>query len=245
VPPETRLAALTSAKHADTARARWTEAALRLYRRYEAEIVEACELCPWSSRVRRESRLREMVLLDDDPSSIGSSLDAIESICDEEVDVALLLYPRLGVDRRAFERFSATVRDADVARRTLGNVPFVFAVFHPDATPDLAEPERLIPFLRRTPDPTIQLLRSSVLDHVRGMTPQGTQFIDPESLAATLTACPEPSLRERIASANLATTLRVGVEAMTRRFEDIARDRDETYGALARLYDPGLPEGAA
>jgi hypothetical protein len=29
--------------------------------------------------------------------------------------------------------------------------------------------------------------------------------------------------------ANLATTLRIGVDTIARRFEDIARDRDETH----------------
>jgi hypothetical protein len=215
------------------ASAMWIEQSLRLYRRYELEVVEACELCPWASRVRRDDRLRERVLLQRDPASLGPSLDAIQRFSEEEVDVALLLYPRLGLGRGAFEQFAARVRDADVGRRALGNVPFVFAVFHPDAAPDLAEPERLIPFLRRTPDPTIQLLRSTVLDRVRGVTPQGTQFVDPHALT-TLDANVEPSLRERIASANLATTLRIGVETIARRFEDIARDRDETYGALSQ-----------
>jgi hypothetical protein len=206
----------------------WTEETVRLYRRYEREIVEACELCPWASRVRRDGRLRERVLLQRDPESLAPSLDAIQELSLEEVDVVLLLYPRLGLSRSAFDQFSARVRDADVARRSLGSVPFVFAVFHPDAAPDIAEAERLIPFLRRTPDPTIQLLRSSVLDHVRGMTPQGTQFVDPTAIG-TLGTSSEPSLRERIALANLATTLRIGVDTIARRFEDIARDRDETH----------------
>jgi hypothetical protein len=218
----------------------WIEQSLRLYRRYELEVVEACELCPWAARVRRDDRLRERVLLQRDPTSLGPSLDAIQSFSDQDVDVALLLYPRLGLERGAFEQFAARVRDADVGRRTLGNVPFVFAVFHPDAAPDLAEPERLIPFLRRTPDPTIQLLRSTVLDRVRGVTPQGTQFVDPQTLT-TLDAAAEPSLRERIASANLATTLRIGVETIAGRFEDIARDRDETYRALKQRDQGSRP----
>jgi len=211
--------------------AAWTEETVRLYRRYEREVVEACELCPWASRVRREGRLRERVLLQRDPESLGPSLDAMEELSREEVDVVLFLYPRLGLSRSEFDQFAARVRDADVARRTLGNVPFVFAVFHPDAAPDIAEAERLIPFLRRTPDPTIQLLRSTVLDHVRGMTPQGTQFVDPTAIG-TIDTSGEPTLRERIASANLATTLRIGVDTITRRFEDIARDRDETHRKL-------------
>jgi hypothetical protein len=223
---------------------RWTEETVRLYRRYEIEIVEACELCPWASRVRRDGRLRERVLLQLDTETLGPSLDAIQSLSLEEVDVALLIYPRLGQGRAAFEQFAARVRDADVARRSLGTVPFVLAVFHPDADPDIAEPERLIPFLRRTPDPTIQLLRSSVLDRVRGVTPQGTQFVDPQALA-TLDASVEPSLRERIASVNLATTLRIGVETMRRRFEDLTRDRDATHRMLKQTSNAIVDRAAS
>jgi hypothetical protein len=209
--------------------ARWAEQTVRLYRRYEREIVEACDLCPWALRVRQDGRIRERVLLQDG-ETLAPSLDAIHAFAAEDIDVALLLYPRIGLGRAAFDSFAGRIRDADVSRQSLGQVPFVFAVFHPDADPDTKEPERLIPFLRRTPDPTIQLLRSSVVDRVRGTTPQGTQFVDPRLLEAL--SAPVPSLRERIASANLATTLRIGVDTLARRFDAIIRDREETHRAL-------------
>ena len=211
-------------------RAQWEEQTLRLYRRYEEEIVGACELSPWPTRVRREDRVGERVLLEEDAQDLAPSLVAIDELIAAGVEVGLLLYPRAYVRRNLFEQFAAALNKAEVARRPLGKAPFVFAVFHPDAAPDLAEPERLIPFLRRTPDPTIQLLRSSVLDKVRATSPQGTQFVDPTALK-TLQAS-EPSLRERIASANLATTLRIGVDTLARRLDDILRDRIETHRSL-------------
>ncbi len=208
---------------------RWTEQTVRLYRRYEREIVEACDLCPWAVRVRLDGRIRERVLLQED-DLLTSSLDAIHAFAEQDIDVALLLYPRIGLGRAAFDHFAGRLRDADVARQSLGQVPFVFAVFHPEAAPDTREPERLIPFLRRTPDPTIQILRSRVVDRVRGTTPQGTQFVDPRLVEAL--SAPVPSLRERIASANLATTLRIGVETLSLRFDEIIRDREETHRTL-------------
>jgi hypothetical protein len=210
--------------------ARWAEQTVRLYRRYEREIVEACDLCPWALRVRQDGRVRELVLLQEGDDLLAPSLEAIHAFAAEDIDVALLLYPRIGLGRAAFDSFAGRVRDADVSRQSLGHVPFVFAVFHPDANPDTKEPERLIPFLRRTPDATIQLLRSSVVDRVRGTTPQGTQFVDPRLIEAL--SAPVPSLRERIASANLATTLRIGVETLAHRFDEIIRDREETHRAL-------------
>jgi hypothetical protein len=209
---------------------RWAEQAVRLYRRYEREIVEACDLCPWAVRVRHDGRIRERVLLQEDDTLLAPSLDAIFAFAKEDIDVALLLYPKIGLGRAAFDHFASRLRDADVARQSLGQVPFVFAVFHPEAAPDTREAERLIPFLRRTPDPTIQLLRSSVVDRVRGTTPQGTQFVDAHLIEAL--SAPVPSLRERIATANLATTLRLGVDTLTHHFDEIIRDREETYRAL-------------
>jgi hypothetical protein len=217
----------------DRARVQWEAETLRLYRRYEQEIVDACELCPWSVRVRREARVAERVLLQEDCEDLSPSLAAIEELLHVGAHVGLLIYPRLRFPRNPFEQFAAALNKAEVARRNVGEAPFVFAVFHPEAMPDLAEPERLIPFLRRTPDPTIQLLRSSVLDKVRSSAPQGTQFVDPSALL-TLQAA-EPSLRERIATANLATTMRIGVTALGDRLDDILRDRIETHRSLLRI----------
>jgi hypothetical protein len=208
---------------------RWIAETTRLYRRYEEEVVHAYDLCPWAAQVRRDARLREHVVLQRDTRSVAPSLEAIDAL-GLDVDLALLIYPRLDGGRSVFEQFAARVRDAEVARRKLGGAPFVFAVFHPDAAPDLEEPERHIPFLRRTPDPTIQLLRASVLERIRGGASQGTQFVDP----LTLSVLPPqgPSLRERIARTNLATTLRVGIDALKGSLDDILRDRESTHRAL-------------
>jgi hypothetical protein len=210
---------------------RWTVEAVRLYRRYQHEIVEACGLCPWAVRVRQDGRVREHVLVQREDVSVDPSLNAILALAEASVDVALLIYPRLSLGRGAFEQFAARVREADVRRWPLGEVPFVCAVFHPEADPDLTDPQRLIPFLRRTPDPTIQFLRSSVLDRVRSAGGQGTQFVDPSLFSLLTTAT--PPLREQIARANHATTVRLGLETLTRRLDDIVHDREVTYRALA------------
>src|SRR5262249_32562635 len=38
-----------------------SEEAVRVYRRYQIEIVEALNLCPWAERARLEGRVREVV----------------------------------------------------------------------------------------------------------------------------------------------------------------------------------------
>lgn len=222
----------------------WTEQALRLYRRYELEIVGALNLCPWAEKARLEGRVREHILLQTEDASVEPSLLALrdaDSARDAptaapEVDVALLIYPRLQIGRVDFDDFAARIRDAEAARHELGRVPFVSAVFHPLATPDRSQPERLIPFLRRTPDPTIQFVRASILERVRERAPQGTQFVDLASLDASASNGGEATpLRERIARSNLMTVERIGIAELTHRLDEIKRDRDASYRALAMV----------
>jgi hypothetical protein len=218
----------------------WTLEAIRLSRRYQIEIVEACGLCPWAARARAEGAVRERVLLEPEAALHEASLEAIEELAhDERVEVGLLVYPRLPLGRMEFEHFAARVRNADAGRRPLGEAPFMCAAFHPDAEPDTEDPERLIPFLRRTPDPTIQLVRSSVLERVRAGTPQGTQFVDVRNLDVNVEyAVP---LRERIARTNFATAERMGVAELKRRMDAIVGDRDRTYQRLARESLESVP----
>lgn len=213
----------------------WEREALRLYQRYEIEIVEACGLCPWAERARLEGRVLPRVVLAEGEAAVGAAVAAMAEIEREpRIEVALLVFPRSGLDRSAFQSFMERVRDADASRHELGTVPFVMAAFHPDAPADLSHPERLIPFLRRTPDPTIQLLRADVLDRVRGRVSQGTQFFDVEQLDFLAKPGGEAvvPLRERIARVNLSTVERLGVEEMDRRLQDIQRDRERSYLAL-------------
>ena len=213
--------------------AAWTREALRVHRRYQTEIVERCGLCPWAEGARLGGRVRERVLLQTDGTDVGPSLAALSELAaDRSVEVAFLVYPRLEVSRLGLEDFAATVRTADGARYELGKVPFVFAVFHPDAEPETDDPERLIPFLRRTPDPTFQLVRVAVLDAVRSLSSQGTQFVSPAAFEAMQSAQVQVPLRERIARTNLATVRRMGIETMRRALDDIRRDRDEAYARL-------------
>jgi hypothetical protein len=213
---------------------RWKREAIRLHRRYQTEIVEAYRLCPWAERALLDGRVREAVILQESGDVVAPSLAAIDSwVDDADVDVAFAIYPRLVLGRQAFHDFAARLRDAETARHDLGTIPFVFAAFHPEADPDTGDPERLIPFLRRTPDPTLQFLRASALDGIRAGASQGTQFLDMASLEAVLSGTAQPPLRERVARANLATAERCGIAALRRHLDDIRRDRDETYRALA------------
>jgi hypothetical protein len=215
--------------------AEWTREATRLFRRYEREIVEAYGFCPWSTPARRAGKVRERILLQTD-ADVTPSIEAMAELAKEAVvEVAVLIYPRMTLTPPELDAFVATVRNVDAAIHPLGAIPFAMAAFHPHSPIDRVQPERLIPFLRRTPDPTIQIVRSSALDRVRSGTPQGTSFVNAGTLDLAALVQPPPPLRERIARANLEKVDAVGIDEVARRLDDIRRDRDATYARLSEI----------
>jgi hypothetical protein len=201
-------------------------------------MVEALGFCPYAERCRLDGRTREVVLSAPIPSDadVASAIEAIAG--DEAIEIGLLLFPRLAIHPKKLHQWVEHLRKAHALRRD-GAPVLALEGFHPDAGADTSSPDRLTPFVRRTPDPTIQLTRLSVLERVRRGTPQGTAFFDPSTmdLATLLADDPRRALHERIAEHNHATVLRLGVDDVARRIEDILRDRDERYLAL----DPTLP----
>src|SRR5512139_871088 len=109
--------------------------ALRIYRRYMVEFVEAFGLCPWAERARREGHVRERVVLHAG-TELAPALEAVEELSrDSEVHVGLVLFPRLRLERMDFERFVADLRVADAARYPDESPEMAMAAFHPDARP--------------------------------------------------------------------------------------------------------------
>jgi hypothetical protein len=209
---------------------------LRLNRRYLDEVVEAFALCPWALRSRLDGQVEERVFEQDSPDFFAESLDALAALAeDDSLEIGLFIYPRLRLGRLDFEHFVRRLRAHDEERYPVGEVPLAMAAFHPDAEPNLEDAERLIPYLRRSPYPTIQVVRRTALDRVRGGADEGTAYLD-LSLVASLDMhqAVSPPLRERIARANLATVQRVGKDTVEAALRDILRDRDETEARLAR-----------
>lgn len=210
---------------------------LRVYRRYAVEVVEALDFCPYAERCRAEGRTREVVVLRPE-LDLERGLAEVEPLAaDERIEVALMIWPRVRCSRLDFARFVERLRAAHQA--SPGGLVMAMEGFHPDAEPpasidgEHAAP-KLVPFVRRTPDPTIQLVRHAVLDRVRRATPSGTAFFDPASIdLATLLETPAPRpLHERIAAANRETVERLGVDRVRAVMDDILRDRDASYAAL-------------
>jgi len=126
----------------------------------------------------------------------------------------MLIFARAAVASPAFDRFTEDVRRADRERcRAEGRKDFVMAAFHPDAATTFSNRYQLVSYLRRTPDPTIQLVRAELLDPLRAA---------------------RPSLSDDIAEQNFARVNAQGAGLLDRVLRDIRRDRDETYATLTR-----------
>lgn len=207
--------------------------ARRIYARYATEFVEALSLCPWAARARQDGHVEVEVVLESD-ANVEAALRAFEALTSEpHVEVGLVVFPRLTLDRRAFEAFVSRLREQDAARQG-GSPAMAAAAFHPDARADLTTAARLVPFIRRSPDPTIQLVRLSVLDAVRRPRDMGTAFLDPSTidLRSFITTPVKPLLHERVAETNLEQLQARGVDAAEAILEDIQRDRDASYARI-------------
>jgi hypothetical protein len=210
------------------------EAAIRLFRKYVDAFVEPYGICPWSAPARRSGHVRELVLLDAEPI-IEPILAAIESLAvDPAIEIGILIFPCIRLDRATWAHFVADVRSADSDARER-SVPFAMAEFHPEAAPVLEPSGAFVSFLRRTPDPTIQLVRRTALERVRGQDDQGSGFFDPamiERLLEKPLAQKKPQLHDRVEAHNRATVSEAGLAKIAALLDALKRERDATYAAL-------------
>jgi hypothetical protein len=188
--------------------------ALRLNDRYLREVVLEFGLCPWADRVIEGQQLRRAVDTAADPA-VASALLFIDQLetAGPDAPIGFLIFPCATIASPAFDRYVEEVRRADRNRRreAVGRPDFVMAAFHPDAAETFATPYQLVSFLRRTPDPTIQLVRA-------------------DRLAQTRAA--HPSVSDDVAQQNHATVTARGADTLDRVLRAIRADRDRSYAAI-------------
>jgi hypothetical protein len=143
--------------------------ALRLHSRYLDEVVRGYGLCPWADRAMRDGRVRRHVIADAAPP-VEDALPFIDGTEDEggAVDVGFVIYPRLTLTAAAFDGYAERLRRADQTRRPAGERPrYLMAAFHPFGAEQFSTPFQMVSFIRRTPDPTIQIVRADLLEAIR------------------------------------------------------------------------------
>jgi hypothetical protein len=140
------------------------------------------------------------VILDDYvlPALLRAAAE-VDTLPEKQCEVALLLVPGFTDGPAAFLELCAQVR------RPLRH--FHCVAFHPELRADISNENRAVQFLRRAPDPTLQLVSIATLERVRGERTGGTVYV---GNTATMDFHLPPSLSEEIARANLATILEHG-----------------------------------
>ena len=148
--------------------------ALRVNSRYVEEVVIGWGLCPWAAQAWREGAVARRVLVDPAPER-ETEIDGVLAFIDEiapnpAISIGLVIFPRATLTEAAWGTFAERVRRADRARRPPEvSPPFLLAAFHPKSggsAAAAASSGALVAFIRRTPDPMLQLVRASLLDRL-------------------------------------------------------------------------------
>ncbi|MCU1279938.1 MAG: hypothetical protein JWM53_3484, partial [bacterium] len=196
---------------------------LRINERWITEVVERFGVCPFAQPAMKAGAVARRVVRE--PERARALIDELAG--DDKIDVALLIFPSVTMSAQEFNGWCAPLRAANPA--------FVAAVFHPETPYDLATPAQAVGFFRRAPDPTLQLVRVSTLDAVRG-TAGGKFMFDFSASAWAELARREHKLptSDRIARDNHALIVRDGVSTLQSIYDDIRADRERSYRAAAQ-----------
>ncbi|MEO7731292.1 MAG: hypothetical protein ABIY55_09990 [Kofleriaceae bacterium] len=190
----------------------------RILERYLVEVVERHELCPWARATRQHGELAIGILWGT-PSLEAWVAEAERLLAAPAARVAMVIAPELAIAREAF----GALRDRVAARIPSAGV----AEFHPVAALDRTTPARLVPFLRRSPDPLLQLVPLAQLDAVRAV-PPAPLLAEQAAMLGGHAAPPRAALATRIAADNHATVARAHAE-ITATLDAIAADRATSY----------------
>jgi hypothetical protein len=188
--------------------------ALRVNARYVEEVVIGWGLCPWAAQAWRDGAVARRVLPEAAVDQAGVLTFLDEIAVDPSTSIGLLIFPRVLLDEAAWGAFAERIRRADRARRPDAAPPFLIAAFHPapeETAADAANPAALVSYLRRAPDPVLQLVRASLLERLS----EGGRDLSGE-----------------IARANFATVGDRTPAALDAVVRDIRRDRDAAYARL-------------
>jgi hypothetical protein len=197
--------------------------AQRLLTRYLIEVVERYGLCPWAAPARARGDMRiDVVDVDDAATAIDRFL------ADENASVGLIVLP-------GFTGEAAELRGLrDVLLVARGH-SVAIADFHPRVAVDLRDAHRLVPFLRRSPDPMLQVVRHTTLSTFRRPSHMWLANEQAAMMAGKEVTRPPDPIGD-VATANFATVCEHR-QAIEEALDDIMRDRAQSYD---RFYSTRL-----
>lgn len=164
----------------------------RAWARRYVELVERFDLCPWAAPARARGEVWIGACDEVDLADALSCFDRTPTAA-----VGLCVLPHFDGDLHALRRLRNQLADGPIGAR------LALAEFHPVAPLDAGSPSRLVPFLRRSPDPMIQAVRHETL---AGLRRGGTTLasIDQTAVMARQHVAPPRDVAEDVAEANLA-----------------------------------------
>jgi hypothetical protein len=193
------------------------------------EIVEAYGLCPWAKPARLGGEVAVEVLWG--TPAVDTWVTAAEALLARpETRVAMVVAPELAATPAELRR----VRDEVGARISWAGV----AHFHPDSPLDAATAPRIVPYLRRSPDPLLQLVPLSLLDAVRGAASEITRA-DQLKMLGDKAPAHRGDVADMIAIDNHARVVGAADEVAAV-LADIAADRRRSYAAAGITVGTGL-----
>lgn len=212
----------------------------RLCQRYIDEIILPYSLCPWAAPALSNGSVQISVITGHfaAPADIGRASTAARQVLDacteEAIELVLIVLPQSTFSRLEMDDLLRHLRQARAhIEDQQGELAFALAAFHPEALPDTTTAERFIPYLRRSPDPMIQAVRSTVLRKIDPSRGAGTAYFDVKNMSLESLASPTPEpLRTRIAKTNLASCRQAGLDEMEKRYAAIMTDRRTTWERL-------------
>lgn len=198
--------------------------ALRLHERYHSELIERFSVCPWAKPARSEGRARAHVVTSASYSPAELAPLLADWAEDETVDVAFVIAPRFTAGPDSFAAWARSIGDQQ------GGV-FLTAPFYPSASDSAGS----IQFLRQTPDPTVQLVRRSLLEEIRAQDPPHYRDIFDIDLEKLKARRPPQSIAASVVSHNERMLERQGRAEIQRVLDDIRGDRERSYARLMPL----------
>jgi hypothetical protein len=193
----------------------------RLLDRYIVEIVETYDFCPWAKAARTGGEVAVEVLWGT-PTLEAWIAAGRRLLAQPEARVAMIVAPELAATpaelRAVRDQVAAQIKSAGIAE------------FHPDAPLDLASPARLVPYLRRSPDPLLQLVPLELLDNVRAY-PAVVDLTDQAQMLRGLAEPTRVDVADALADTNHARVA-ADAAAIAATLDDIAADRRRSYARV-------------